>query len=71
MSLEPQIKAKSYGQVAFEAYRKHRGGVNHDGAPTPVWLELTEEIRAAWDAAATAAIAQVSRDTAYLTEPAG
>ena len=43
---------KTIGEVAFEAYNDDRGGVNHLGKKTPDWVELPDEIRHAWEAAA-------------------
>jgi len=48
------------GRAAFEAYRAHRGGVNHDGTPTPTWEDLGEPVRAGWNAAAAAVAARVA-----------
>lgn len=45
---------KSFGQVAFEAYRARRGGKNHDDTDTPEWHELGHDIQEAWEAAAEA-----------------
>jgi hypothetical protein len=44
------------GQIAFEAYRTKRGGINHDGTPTPTWDMLTPEIREAWEVSAKASV---------------
>ncbi len=46
----------NYGKIAFEAYNKHRGGLNHQGDKTPGWEELPLPIREAWDVAASAAV---------------
>lgn len=48
-------EGKSVGQVAFEAYDKERGGLNHQGNPTPAWDDLPEGIRTAWQVAGEAA----------------
>lgn len=48
-------------RAAFEAYDKDRGGLNHLGKPTPKWDELPEEIRHAWQAAALAVGAEISK----------
>lgn len=45
---------KSSGQIAFEAYNASRGGVTHDGRPTPPWEELGDGVREGWEAAARA-----------------
>lgn len=42
------------GQIAFDAYNKDRGGVNHLGKKTPEWEELPEGIQRAWQVAAIA-----------------
>lgn len=50
----------TYGQIAYEAYRAHTGGVSlATGAPIPEWGALPEPIKAAWEAAGAA----VSRRT--------
>jgi hypothetical protein len=46
------------GQVAFEAYNKHRGGMNHQGDKTPDWDDLPLPIREAWDVAAKTVVDQ-------------
>lgn len=46
------------GETNFNAYREARGGVNHDGTPTPKWDALTDEVREGWEHAA----AKVARD---------
>ncbi len=43
---------KTHGQVAFEAYNAARGGVTHDGKPTPPWEDLGDGVRSGWEAAA-------------------
>jgi len=45
---------QTIGQTAFDAYRAFRGGRNHDGTPTPTWDDLTDDVRAGWEAAAAA-----------------
>lgn len=43
----------SLGQIAYDAYRNHAGGVSLvSGDPLPGWDELPERIQAAWEAAA-------------------
>lgn len=52
--------SKTLGQVAFEAYNDAKGGLTYDGKPIPGWDTLTNEagltVRAAWEAAALAAV---------------
>jgi hypothetical protein len=45
------------GQAACEAYRRARGGKNHDGSDTPTWAELGAGVRLGWEAAAVASLA--------------
>lgn len=52
-----EVLGRSAGEVAFEAYREARGGVNHDGTPTPRWAALGAGVRAGWEAAAAAVLA--------------
>jgi hypothetical protein len=40
--------------MAFEAYNASRGGVTYDGKPIPPWGEVGDEVRAAWEASASA-----------------
>lgn len=43
----------TYGQVAYNGYRKASGGKSLVScAPIPPWGEMPEEIREAWEAAA-------------------
>lgn len=44
------------GQAAFEAYRRARGGKNHDGSPTPTWDEVGDGVRLGWESAASASM---------------
>lgn len=45
----------TYGQIAYEAYRRCSGGKSlATGSPIPDWQELREEIQAAWEIAAYA-----------------
>ena len=46
----------SLGEAAFNAYRANVGGKTYDDKLIPVWAELSERIRVAWEAAAKAAI---------------
>lgn len=55
----------SYGEVAFNAYRRERLGLAFDGTPVPTWQEVPEPIRAAWEVAAQAVLIErfrVSQD---------
>ena len=46
------IGVRIYGQIAYEAYRAHTGGVSPaTGAPIPQWEQLPAPIQAAWEAA--------------------
>lgn len=55
----------SIGEVAFEAYREIRGAVTHDGKDMPLWEQLNDDIKKAWDdAVSTAAKAQEDSDKA-------
>ena len=47
---------ETLGEIAFAAYDRSRGGVNHLGQPTPRWPDLPSEIREAWCAAAQAVV---------------
>jgi hypothetical protein len=48
---------KSFGKAAYAGYLKRCGGKSLvSGAPLPTFDEQAPEIRAAWDAAAEAAI---------------
>lgn len=51
---------KSLGQIAFEAYCESVGGVTYDNKPIPQWAELSERIKAAWEAGANAVKDEVS-----------
>lgn len=42
------------GRLAFEAYSVSVGGKTHDDKPIPAWGDLTESVRTAWGAAASA-----------------
>jgi len=47
---------KSLGQIAFEAYNGAGAnkGLTYDGKPVPAWPDLSEDVRAKWEAAAAA-----------------
>ncbi len=47
---------KPYGQIAFEAYTATKKGKTYDNKPIPEWEELSSDVRAAWAAAAEAAV---------------
>ena len=52
---------KTLGQVGYEAYRAHTGGVSlASGQPIPEWDQLKAEIQAAWEAAGDAVCEYVS-----------
>lgn len=44
------------GQKAYEGYYAFTKGKTYDGKPMPLWLELGDTIREAWEQAAYAAI---------------
>lgn len=46
----------SPGQAAFEAYNLEKGGVTYDGKKIPPWTDVGDEVRGAWEAAASAVI---------------
>lgn len=58
---------KSPGRRSYEAYRAKAGGVSLvSGTELPAWEELHADIRAAWEAAATAAVrADLPDDVEY------
>ena len=45
---------QNLGQIAFEAYRARVGGKTYDNKPIPDWLDVNDNVRAGWIAAATA-----------------
>lgn len=47
---------KTYGQIAFDAYRKTVNDTAYDGTPIPEWHALKELVQFAWEAAALAVI---------------
>lgn len=47
-------------KAAFEAYSAEVGGKTWDGKPIPTWEALTDQVRAGWVAAATAAVEYVT-----------
>ena len=46
------METKSYGQIAFEAYKEKRNSKAYDSTPIPNWADLKEEIKEAWNYAA-------------------
>jgi hypothetical protein len=53
---------KSFGQVAYEAYRASTDGKSlATGAPIPEWDGLRVEIQSAWEKAADAAVEAARR----------
>ena len=54
---------KTFGQIAFEAYKDFVQGQTHDGKPIPHWEELSRNIQEAWSVGSLAAI------KAYLKQP--
>ncbi len=57
----PPRRKAAMGKIAFDAYTASVGGVTHDGKPIPGWLDLTDEVRAGWSAAAIAVREDVLR----------
>jgi hypothetical protein len=47
---------RTAGEVAYLAYGDVTLGLNFRGDPMPPWEDLSEQIRAAWEAAAEAVI---------------
>lgn len=46
---------KSFGAIAYDAYREHTGGVSIvTGELLPAWSDLPDEVKAAWEEAAQA-----------------
>ena len=60
MSEAPQLP-KGYGQVAFEAYVAKGTELGEFFVPPPSWWGLSERHRMAWDAAADASFAYISK----------
>jgi hypothetical protein len=53
---------KSLGQVAYEAYFEHSKGKSLiSGAPLPSFAAQKEEVREAWEAAASAVSVELSK----------
>ena len=53
---------QSIGQTAFEAYRAHRDGKNHDGSKTPDWEDLGSNVQKGWGVAAVAVLLEAIPD---------
>lgn len=47
-----QPDKRPLGQINFEGYDRARGGVTHDGKPTPRWPDLGDGVRSGWTAGA-------------------
>lgn len=62
---------KSFGAIAYEAYCEHTGWKSLvSGADLPQWSALSPEIRAAWEAAASAVLGIIT-ETSETPEPRG
>lgn len=57
------------GNVAYLAYGQQVSFKNYQGLPMPLWHELPENIRIAWNAAADRAIEWHSTGTTTLVAP--
>jgi hypothetical protein len=55
------IEFPGYGQIAYEAYVAHCGGVSVRGEQLSSWDGQSPEIRAHWDAAAQAVADYLNR----------
>ena len=51
-----QPDKRPLGQIAFDAYNAERGGLTHDGKPTPPWEVLGDGVRSGWTAGAHAVL---------------
>lgn len=51
-----RIDSRTLGQINFEAYDRARGGLTHDGKPTPKWDALGDGVRSGWEAGALEAV---------------
>lgn len=47
---------KTYGEVSYLSYARVTGGKTFDGRDMPMWQDLSEATRTAWEAAAKAAV---------------
>jgi len=52
--VETTEEEQSFAQIGYQAYIASTGGLNYQGLPCPEWAKLTDSIRGAWAAAATA-----------------
>ncbi len=48
--------SQNLGQIAFEAYRERMRKRTYDNKPIPEWVELSDNVRAGWVAAAYAVL---------------
>lgn len=60
------VETKSLGQVAFEAYGDNREWKDWRGQPMPQWNEVREDIRTAWEVAASAVEREVKNAGSML-----
>lgn len=51
-----QPDQRPLGQINFDAYNAERGGLTHDGKPTPPWDVLGDGVRNGWTAGALAVL---------------
>lgn len=54
-----QTELRSIAQSGYEAYAEHQEWTSYNGSPIPVWGDVREDIKAAWECAVVA-IAEVS-----------
>lgn len=52
---------KTLAEIAYEAYGRQVGWLNHQGLPMPSWDGLPPRIQAGWDAAAGAAAVEIGK----------
>lgn len=55
------IQMPGYGQIAYQAYVEHCGGLSIRGEILPAWHNQSAEIRGHWDAAAQAVADYLNR----------
>lgn len=61
--------AISFGKIAYDAYRDKSGGKSLvSGEPIPVWPELPETIRMAWEAAGDAVAEDCEDACSYYSQ---
>lgn len=58
--------AKTLGEIAFNAYGDNREWKDWRGAPMPMWKEVREDIRAAWEVAAHAVEKEIKNADSML-----